>query len=694
MIRNSTKIFFVAIALVFVAGSTANAAVIGRPANNLGLVGYWPFNEGAGTKVEDLSGNRNTGDFNNTPQWTTGISGRALSFDTSNYVRIPNTAALNPTNAITVSVWIYALDWGDNHRILQKGETDNQIRLLKEGADFRFDLFGVSGSAFVSSQDPSINQWHHIVGTYDGATIALYMDGALLDSSPETGSIAVTSDDLLIGTKATGAPPGDHFNGKIDEVRIYNRGLTASEVRDLYTKSRNGIAYTGSSGSLNGGSALTNGLVGHWTFDNLDVTDKVYDKSGQQHNGYFIGGATSGAKVAGKLGQALKIGALNNYVRVASTSALVLSSGPFSISGWIYATSTATQMIAFHGLGCSTFASWWLSIGGNENQSDFQKYAFGFNTSNAGGTTKRVATSGNASTSQWTLLTGTYDGSSMLSLYVNGVLQATSSVSGNPYASYEHLYLGIDPGCGGRFPANIIDDVRVYNKLLSATEVKQLYNLGGQKLNSPATTLQNGSSLARGLIGYWSFDNLDVTDKVYDKSGQGKHGYIYNMATTTMKTAGKLGQALSFDGQLGRIIFPLTNLSTVNSTSVWVNTQDPDAVIVGDGLGDYGLYIDGTDVYYSANASNYVQVPHGTISPGEWTHYVTVRNGLTVTFYKNGAQLGTPQTLPGSDDELTLQAIGAYYDATHPSQAKIDDLRLYNRLLTPSEVKQLYNLGR
>jgi hypothetical protein len=262
----------------------------------------------------------------------------------------------------------------------------------------------------------------------------------------------------------------------MDDLRVYDRALSAAEIQQLINLGRG--TQNSSVTKLQNGSSLTNGLVGHWTFDNLDFTDKVYDKSGSAHHGYVFNAATSTVKTQGRLGQGLNIGRTNKYVRVASTSALVFNSGPFSVAGWVNATTTATQMIAFHGLGCSTFASWYLSIGGNENNSAANKYAFGINTTAAGGGDKRVASSGNAATGRWVHMLGTYDGSSMLSLYIDGVLTATSSITGNPFASYEHLYLGEDPGCGGRFATGKIDDVRVYNRELTASEAKQLYNLG------------------------------------------------------------------------------------------------------------------------------------------------------------------------------------------------------------------------
>ena len=104
----------------------------------------------------------------------------------------------------------------------------------------------------------------------------------------------------------------DPFKGTIDEVRIYNRALSATEVAKLYGSGA--VKTNASSANLDNGSSLERGLVGHWTFDGADVTTVVADRSGQGNNGYFIGGATLSAKVIGKLGQALRFDGADDYL--------------------------------------------------------------------------------------------------------------------------------------------------------------------------------------------------------------------------------------------------------------------------------------------------------------------------------------------------------------------------------------------
>ncbi len=200
-----------------------------------GPVAYYPFDTANGASVADISASNNTATAFNGASNDDGLRGSAMRFDGINdYVSAPSTAALNPTSAITVSAWINASNWsGGNRRILQKGLTDNQYRLTAENGTLKFHLAGVTGGTLTAAL-PSTGVWHHIAGTYDGTTIRLHVDGAVVAQQAASGAIAATSDPLFIGTKNSTATPGDYFKGSIDDARVYARGLSIAEVQSLY----------------------------------------------------------------------------------------------------------------------------------------------------------------------------------------------------------------------------------------------------------------------------------------------------------------------------------------------------------------------------------------------------------------------------------------------------------------------------
>jgi len=159
-------------------------------------------------------------------------SGNALKLSgTGQYAVVANTSDLNPTKAITLSAYENVSDWSGNRRILQKGSNDNQYRLLAENGRLVFDLAGVGS---ISASLPSAGSWHLVTGTWDGSTMTLYVDGKSVASGGRSGTISVTGDPLVIGAKNTGASvSSDNFKGLLEDVRVYNRALSAAEVAGL-----------------------------------------------------------------------------------------------------------------------------------------------------------------------------------------------------------------------------------------------------------------------------------------------------------------------------------------------------------------------------------------------------------------------------------------------------------------------------
>jgi hypothetical protein len=187
------------------------------------------------TEFIDVSGYENHGSCPGTSCPIAGVEGHhgtSLFFDgTDDYIVVPNTPSLNPQEAITFSAWIHPEDWKCNPRILQKGNHDNQYRFLCEGGVFKLELDGIG---LITTDLPSTNTWHHMVGLYNGSVMQIWIDGELEGEHVAAGSIITTSDPLHIGTKYSMAPECDYFHGIIDDVMILDRGLSAAEILALY----------------------------------------------------------------------------------------------------------------------------------------------------------------------------------------------------------------------------------------------------------------------------------------------------------------------------------------------------------------------------------------------------------------------------------------------------------------------------
>ena len=203
------------------------------------------LNELSGT-VADYSGEGNNG----TPQGgiTYGAPGRyttALQFDGINgNVQIADSASLDISGSLTLEAWINPLSTinsgNSNMRIIDK---QNAYYLLFDypAADGRLKFVLRIGGSYVNvaSTTSSWNagQWYHVVGTYDGSNMRVYVNGTLENTRPQTGSVVMSSYDLFLGVRAVSSVPTNmYFHGTIDEAAVYRRVLSPTEILDHYKR--------------------------------------------------------------------------------------------------------------------------------------------------------------------------------------------------------------------------------------------------------------------------------------------------------------------------------------------------------------------------------------------------------------------------------------------------------------------------
>ena len=197
-----------------------------------GLLAAYSFDEGTGTTVLDRTENLNTGTVQGTVAWTTaGKNGGALVFNgTNTRVQIPASPTLNPTGAVTMEAWVYPTVAQAGWRAIIQKEVDAWLLHASSGGTLMPAAGGTYGGAgavtFASTSIP-VNAWTHLAQTYDGATIRLYVNGVVASSLPKTGALETNTSPLSIG--GTNAY-GEFFQGFIDDVRVYDRALTPSEI--------------------------------------------------------------------------------------------------------------------------------------------------------------------------------------------------------------------------------------------------------------------------------------------------------------------------------------------------------------------------------------------------------------------------------------------------------------------------------
>ncbi|MEX0676880.1 MAG: LamG-like jellyroll fold domain-containing protein [Pirellulales bacterium] len=197
-----------------------------------GLVGAYSFNAGGGTAVADASGTGNNGTTANTTWSTAGRYGNALSFNgTSARVTIPDAASLDLTTGMTLEAWVrpsaVTNKWRD---VIYKGNdvyyleaTSSNGRKPAGGG-----IIGSSNLEAFGTTALAVNTWTHLAATYDGSNLRLFVNGAQVSSKVRAGSLQTSNNPLQIGGDSIF---GQYFAGLIDEVRIYNRALSASAIQ-------------------------------------------------------------------------------------------------------------------------------------------------------------------------------------------------------------------------------------------------------------------------------------------------------------------------------------------------------------------------------------------------------------------------------------------------------------------------------
>ena len=520
-----------------------------------GLVGAYSFDGGSGSVLADASGNGNNGTISGAT-WTAGKTGGALNFDGVNdLVTVRDSTSVDLLTGMTLEAWVRPTANGSWRTVVTKEESSNLVYGLFSSSDTDRPA-GIVSVGAKSNQDivhgPSavpVSTWTHVATTYDGSNVRLYVNGSELASMPLTGQLRRSNRPLRIGGNTVWA---EWFQGQIDDLRIYNRALSASELQtDMNTPvgaaapPADTQAPTAPSGLAVSGQAQT-GLTLSWnaSTDNVGVTGyRVYldaaslgttnaatrtysftglscgttyalgvdaaDAAGNRSPRAFVSAATSPCTTppptttavaaysfdagsgtvltdvsgkgnngtisgatwtsAGKSGGALTFDGVNDLVTIADASSLDLTNG-MTLEAWVRPTATGSWRTVL------TKEQPGNLVYGLFSDSDTAQSA---GIVSVGPLQDIVRATSAPAASAWAHLATTYDGASQR-IYVNGALVASRPLTGSMPNSTGPLQLGGNTIWAEWFQGQI-DDVRVYNRALSASELQT-------DMNTPVAT--------------------------------------------------------------------------------------------------------------------------------------------------------------------------------------------------------------
>ena len=207
-----------------------------------GLVGWWRLNEGTGTSAADSSGNSNTGTLVGSPTWSTpgkiGPYGLSLTTNAMS-VDIPASASINALQTITIAAWInVTTTTGTGQRIFEK-EPGGFEFLFGTGSTLRFvaELWTVLVGDWKSVGTLTANVWTHVAVTYTYSDVGnvpiFYINGVATThttTQQSVGTLAGETAPLVLGNRNADRT----LSGVLDDARLYNRVLTATDIATLY----------------------------------------------------------------------------------------------------------------------------------------------------------------------------------------------------------------------------------------------------------------------------------------------------------------------------------------------------------------------------------------------------------------------------------------------------------------------------
>ena len=237
------------ISLLLAAFASLLLCHIGEAAFRDDLVLYFPFDEGNGDTVEDKSGKGNNGIIQGGADWVDGVSGKALEFNgEDSFVEVPDDDSLNPA-AGTVTFWVKPqeqneTEWGSCGIVDKWEQVGSTYKgyLIQAGAAPASGIIPEEDSELVSLivgeeanmlklriTNTPLDKWSHIALTWDGKTVAAYLNGTVVDEGDMGFVPAVGS--MFIGKREHGAV--DFFRGAVDEVAVFNEVLSSGEIQDV-----------------------------------------------------------------------------------------------------------------------------------------------------------------------------------------------------------------------------------------------------------------------------------------------------------------------------------------------------------------------------------------------------------------------------------------------------------------------------
>ena len=577
------------------ATSTTYTATFVQSAAAAGLVAAYGFDAGSGSSAADSSGKGNVGSVSGAAWNASGRFGSALSFDGVNdWVTVPAASSLDLTSGMTVEAWVRPSVLGGWRTAVFKERPGGPVYGLYAdqagGRPLGQVYIGSERNAVGTSSLP-LNAWTHLATTFDGSVVRLYVNGVLAGSSSSSGSMTASTGVLRIGGNSVWS---EWFAGLIDEVRLYSRSLTATEIQQDMQTPVSGAPPPADTSPPSAPSGLTSSTaIGSVTLGWAASGDNVGVVRYNVHRSQTAGFTPA---TANRVGQPAATGYTDSglaagtyYYRVtAEDAAGNVSSASAQLAAVVPADQSPTVSVTAPASGAT--------VGGT--------------VSVTAGTSDDVGVAG-------------------VQFRLGGVNLGGEDTSA-PYSTSW-------------------DTTTVANGVYSLTAVAR--DTAGQTTTSSVVTVTVANAPpppTTGLVAAYGF-NAGSGSSVADSSGRGNSGSLSGAA---WNVGGRYGSALSFDGVNDWVTIPdassldLTNgmtleawvrPSTLGGWRTVVFKERPGGVV-------YGLYADQAggrplgQVYIGSERN---AIGTSSLPLNAWTHLATTYDGAVVRLYVGGVLAGS-----------------------------------------------------
>ncbi|NCD00818.1 LamG domain-containing protein [bacterium] len=678
------SIFSLAIIIgIFLVYNYSRALIFKRIIPTSGLAGHWTMDQVdyISSKMQDKTiYNHDATNYGAT--FTTDRFGKANSamYFSGDYLQIANPLSnqANLDQEWTVSAWVDVSNNDDQYLIdgMNKGvklthSSTNKPLLYLNSSTHDYYIYGNTADLLEGQG------WKHIVFVFQNSTglRKIYIDGV------DVSGIGINKTSTPLGISST-LRIGYSSVAKIDDLKIFNRALSESEVKAIYSN-LNSTAKT-FLGTKRKSLILDMPLTSLYTKDDTTDSEVLADKTPQSNDGQNVGASVGS--------EGTYFNGSTDYISVPNSPSLnkaLVDTYNFTIATWFKPTSWVSYGAISKGVGGSwshsTNSLWVYSSGIRCVMGDGD-----ISHSNLSGS--YIGTSAHQTTlNEWHHVVCKGDGTN-LRLYIDGELKDTKAISGLTYTRKSNtnpLIIGRRTPTSAGGIAGTLKNLKIYDRPITDEEITKLYNEKVEK-KTQVSTLKGNLVLDLPLKSNYTKLETTGSEILTDRTPYSNDGQNYGASIGS--------DSASFSGSLQNIIIPAEDIVIDKglTLSAWIKpTSYPSerATII---VSKYylSLYNNGSinTYWYDTSSPGYHQTASGLVPLNEWTHVLTTWDGTQNKIYINGVLKKTTNT-SGLGTTNTSIVVGA---ESSPRQflGEISNVLIYNDVLSATEVESLYSKGR